>query len=83
MVRSRFTAILLSGIAPFALFATTQAQAADAPAKTPDAAPADAPATGDADDIIVTAQRRSENALTVPIAVSVLKPEALHDFQSS
>ncbi len=41
-----------------------------------------APAAGD-DAIIVTAQRRSENAITVPIAVSVLKSEALHDYQSA
>ena len=45
------------------------------------AAPADDDRAGDA--IVVTAQRRAENTMTVPVAVSVLKADALHDFQSS
>ncbi|GAA0334041.1 TonB-dependent receptor [Sphingomonas oligophenolica] len=79
MTRSHFTALLLSGIAPFALLTATEAKAADAPAK----ASAEVVDASDEGDIVVTAQRRSENALTVPIALSVLKPDALHDFQSA
>src|ERR1700741_2347103 len=80
MTRSHFPALLLSGIAPFALLSATEAKAEDSPAKAPAAAPADA---SDEGDIVVTAQRRSENAQNVPIAISVLKPDALHDFQSA
>jgi iron complex outermembrane receptor protein len=48
------------------------------------AAPA-APAADDSagDTIVVTAQRRAEDAIAVPVAVSVLKTDALHDFQSA
>ena len=44
------------------------------------AAPADDSA---GDTIVVTAQRRAEDAIAVPVAVSVLKTDALHDFQSA
>jgi iron complex outermembrane receptor protein len=46
------------------------------------AAPAPAE-DGASDTIVVTAQRRAEDAIAVPIAVSVLKTDALHDFQSA
>jgi iron complex outermembrane receptor protein len=80
MTRSHFTALLLAGIAPLSLLSAVQAQAAEAPA---DAPAATSTAANDDGDIVVTAQRRSENALTVPVAVSVIKPEDLHDFQAA
>jgi iron complex outermembrane receptor protein len=83
MTRSHFTALLLSSIAPFALLSAAEARAADAPAQTPAATPAQGVDTASQGDIVVTAQRRSENAQNVPIALSVLQPEALHDFQSA
>ncbi|MES1971327.1 MAG: TonB-dependent receptor [Pseudomonadota bacterium] len=79
MKRSHVTALLLSGIAPLAMLSATQARAAEVPAD----APAKAVDAGSNDEIVVTAQRRAENALTVPIALSVLKPESLHDLQSA
>ncbi len=36
-----------------------------------------------ADTIVVTAQRRSENTLAVPVAVSVLKTDALREYQAA
>ncbi len=36
----------------------------------------------DTGEIVVTAQRRAENAMTVPIAVSVLHTEQLHDYSA-
>lgn len=76
MARSHFTALLLAGIAPFAMMAPASANAA--------ALAADVAADA-ADDgvIVVTAQHRSENALAVPIAISVLRSEALLDFQAA
>ena len=49
------------------------------------AAPAEAPAVEDTADgtIVVTAQRRSEDTMRVPVAVSVIKGDALHEFQSA
>ncbi|WP_375382668.1 TonB-dependent receptor [uncultured Sphingomonas sp.] len=43
------------------------------------------PADGVSNDntIVVTAQRRTENAITVPVAVSVLKPDQLHDLDAA
>jgi iron complex outermembrane receptor protein len=70
---SKTTALLLAGIGCAAVMpAGAQAQA--------DAALANG---GDNDAIIVTAQRRVENAMTVPVAVSVIRPEALHDYQAA
>jgi iron complex outermembrane receptor protein len=74
MKLSHLNACLLAGISALAL-APTAAQAQ--PAASTDAA-ADA-----SDTIVVTAQRRSENALTVPIAVSVMRSEQLHDYQAA
>ncbi|MEP6784357.1 MAG: TonB-dependent receptor [Sphingomonadales bacterium] len=43
-----------------------------------------APAADAADDtIVVTAQRRSEDAMAVPVAVSVLKSDQLRDYQAA
>jgi iron complex outermembrane recepter protein len=44
------------------------------------AAPAD---DSEGDTIVVTAQRRSEDTMAVPISVSVLKSDTLHDFQAA
>lgn len=75
---SKATATLLAGIAGLALAPTgalAQAQAADTPTN--------AETAGNNDTIIVTAQRRTEDAMRVPVAVSVLKPAALHDYQAA
>lgn len=47
------------------------------------AAPAEDVAPAEDDEIIVTAQRRAEDAMKVPVAVSVLKADALRDFQAA
>ncbi len=44
------------------------------------AAPAD---TSESDTIVVTAQRRAEDAIAVPVAVSVIATDSLHDYQSA
>lgn len=44
---------------------------------------APAPADDNSGEIIVTAQRRSEDAMSVPIAVSVLKTDQLRDYQAA
>ena len=70
--------LLLAGIATLAMIpGAAQAQSADAPAAAP------AATTEDPDTIVVTAQRRSENDMNVPVAVSVIKPEALTDFHAA
>lgn len=43
---------------------------------------ADAEAAESSDTIVVTAQRRQENILSVPVSVAVMKPETLHDIQA-
>ncbi|WP_292964063.1 TonB-dependent receptor [Novosphingobium sp. UBA1939] len=43
---------------------------------------ADAEAAESSDTIVVTAQRRQENILSVPVSVAVMKPEMLHDIQA-
>jgi iron complex outermembrane receptor protein len=73
MTLSKITALLLGSAA---VLAAIPAHAQAEPQAGSDAA-------ADTNAIIVTAQRRTENAMTVPVAVSVLKPEALHDFQAS
>ncbi|HEY5710526.1 MAG TPA: TonB-dependent receptor [Allosphingosinicella sp.] len=68
-------AALKLGTAFAALAAATPAVAQDQPA--PDQA-ANAPATGDSDEVItVTARRRAENLIDVPIAVTAFSGEAL------
>lgn len=72
MSRSPYLPVLLTGIASFALLPAT-AQAA-----------ADEAADGAVDDtIVVTAQHRSEDVLKVPMAVSVIKNDALNDYQAA
>ncbi|MES2046657.1 MAG: TonB-dependent receptor [Pseudomonadota bacterium] len=76
MTYFKTSTLLLAGIASLAMIpGIAQAQSTDAPAA---AATADDPNT-----IVVTAQRRSENDMNVPVAVSVLKPEALNDFHAA
>ena len=66
-------------------FASTKAiLAATIAASTLSPALAWAAAEDDAGDaIVVTAQRRSENTLAVPVAVSVLKTDALREYQAA
>ncbi|MEO5938842.1 MAG: TonB-dependent receptor [Sphingomonas sp.] len=75
MKSQKFVALLLVGAATIATvpFASAQTAADTQPAATSD----------DNGEIIVTATRRSESALKVPIAVSVMRPEALRDFQAA
>lgn len=81
MTRSNFLMLLLAGTA--GLIVLPQAAQAQAQAQT--ASDTADPVAADADngEIVVTAQRRSENAIAVPVAVSVIKPEALHDYQAA
>ncbi len=78
MIRTR--PLLLAGFASFLLVpaAAQAAAAADAAVTAGDAADE----TGN-EPIVVTAQRRIEDAMKVPVAVSVLRSEALHDFQAA
>jgi len=73
-VRSAFRARLFCGIAALSVSLSA------APAL---AADAEAPAADDASDIIVTATRRAERAVDVPVAVSVLSGEKLDVINSS
>jgi iron complex outermembrane receptor protein len=73
--KSHLIAALKLGTALAALAVAAPAFAQDQP--TPDQA-ANAPATGDADEVItVTARRRAENLIDVPIAVTAFSGEAL------
>ena len=78
MNSSKLAALLLAGIAAPAI---AQAQTAAPPPA------ADLPATAnpvdDGNTVVVTAQRRSENTLAVPVAVSVIRPEQLHDYDAA
>ena len=62
-------ALLLASAAPVVAPPAAPAPVATADAAAPQAAPQEAPTTG---DVIVTAQRRSERAQDVPIALSVI-----------
>ena len=68
-------AALLAGIATLAIAPMAHAQATDTP-------PAPI-AADDSNAIVVTAQRRTENAMKVPIAVSVLSSDKLHDYTAA
>lgn len=72
MSRSPYLPILLTGIASFALLPAKAQAAADEAADA---------AVGDT--IVVTAQHRSEDVLKVPVAVSVIKNDALNDYQAA
>ncbi|MCY7271287.1 MAG: TonB-dependent receptor, partial [Sphingomonas bacterium] len=66
----------LAAIAAF--FVAAPALAQDAPAATPDAsAAADATSTVGVEDIVVTAQRRSENLQDVPLSVATVSSQTL------
>ena len=74
----KLAALLLAGTATTAILpaaAQTQAPATDASAATQQA--------DDSGTVVVTAQRRSENTLAVPVAVSVIRPETLHDYDAA
>jgi iron complex outermembrane receptor protein len=74
MPSCKSTGLLLAGIAACAtLPSVASAQANTAPAGADD----------DSSVIIVTAQRRAEDVMRVPVAVSVLKSDALHDYQAA
>jgi iron complex outermembrane receptor protein len=46
--------------------------------------PAATAAAADAGDaIVVTAERRQENIMSVPVSVAVMKPELLHNLQAA
>ncbi|WP_326523568.1 TonB-dependent receptor [Sphingomonas sp.] len=70
---ARLKSIFAAGAAACALTTAIAAQAQVAPAGTPPAAPS----AGHSDDIIVTAQRRSESLQDVPIAVSAFSGDLL------
>ena len=78
MTAFKTSTLLLAGIATLAMIpGAAQAQSTDTPAAAP------AATTEDPNTIVVTAQRRSENDMNVPVAVSVIKPEALTDFHAA
>ena len=94
MNSSKLGAMLLAGIATLAITpAVAQAQTTNGvntTGVTATGATTDAPATADQADpatngneVVVTAQRRSENTLAVPVAVSVIRPETLHDYDAA
>jgi iron complex outermembrane receptor protein len=67
-----------AALAAVSLCAVSHAQIALAQSAAPQAAADEA----DAGDIVVTAQRRSENAKDVPLSVGVIGGEGLRDYQS-
>ncbi len=70
-------AALLAGITTLVVAPMAHAQAVDqAPIQTADA-------STDDNAIIVTAQRRTENAMTVPVAISVITPDKLADYSAA
>jgi iron complex outermembrane receptor protein len=70
--------IRAAALAAVCLCAFSQAQVALA-----QSTPAGASDAADAGEIVVTAQRRAENVMEVPIAVSVLRTEQLHDYSAA
>src|SRR4051812_8056366 len=72
--------VLLSGVALTTSMTGTAAFAQDPPATAPVAAPAPeaTPSAVGFGDIVVTAQRRAENVLSVPLSISAVKGETLH-----
>ena len=80
--------ILLAGFAtllltPVAAHAATTTATSESDAAAAASADGSAPGDSSGDTIVVTAQRRSEDAMKVPVAVSVLRAEALRDFQAA
>ena len=76
MKSSRSTALLLAGIAAIATMPTAVHAQSGPSGTSPDAA-------SDDSVITVTAQRRIENTMAVPVTVSVIGSEALRDYQSA
>nr|WP_174285594.1 TonB-dependent receptor [Sphingomonas bacterium] len=76
MNSSKLAAMLLAGVATLAV--TPVAARAQSAGTTLAADPVD-----DGNTIVVTAQRRSEDNLTVPVAVSVIRSETLHDYDAA
>ena len=70
----RFASAMLAGAALAAIAPTAFAQ---------DAAPAADAAGEPGDAIVVTAERRQENIMSVPVSVAVMKPELLHNLQAA
>jgi iron complex outermembrane recepter protein len=76
----RMTLCASVAAAPFALFASNRALAADTP--PPDATgPSQSTKTADPilEEVIVTAQKRSENIMTVPISILAVSQETLQE----
>lgn len=71
-------AVLACAMVPAVAHAQAAASPPAGPASTPSAADASSPGLG-SDDIIVTAQRRSESAQNVPIAITAFSQESLKD----
>ncbi|MEN2786673.1 TonB-dependent receptor [Sphingomonas qilianensis] len=69
---------LLVGAAFGALLSATTASAQNAP----DVAVSDAGTDSDLGEVVVTAERRSENLQKVPVSVAVVGGDSLRDFQS-
>ena len=75
MKHTKLTALLLAGIATLAIASAAQAQSVDTPVN--------ADAVDPANTIVVTAQRRVEDNVKVPVAVSVIKRESLDDYSAA
>ena len=76
MKHTKLTALLLAGIATLAITSTSaQAQSVDTPVNSDTVDPANT--------IVVTAQRRVEDTVKVPVAVSVIKRESLDDYSAA
>ncbi|WP_159512956.1 TonB-dependent receptor domain-containing protein [Sphingomonas sp. T1] len=78
VTRTRLTTSLLRGIAP----ATLLLAALPAAAQDTTTAPAATPAEDGLGEIVVTAERRSENLQRVPLSVGVASGDALRAFQA-
>ena len=73
-------ALLAATVSSVALLSAGAVLAQTAPTAVPTSVPAPEPAG--VDDIVVTAQRRSENIRDVPFAVTALSPQTLQDISA-
>nr|WP_314123506.1 TonB-dependent receptor [uncultured Brevundimonas sp.] len=73
-------ALLAATVSSVALLSAGAVLAQTAPTAVPSTVPAPEPAG--VDDIVVTAQRRSENIRDVPFAVTALSPQTLQDISA-
>lgn len=78
MTNVKLATLLLAGISTLAIAPIAQAQTA-----SPASDAANASQVDDDNTVVVTAQRRSENTLAVPVSVSVIRPELLQDFHAA